>query len=150
MNYATVSVILPFVFRDNEAEDDMIEIQQEVPLSKEPLKAKEVIESDALGGVTIQAPKGGGPKRVILEKPSVEMTRHIRPLYIKAHLNGKPISRVLINDGSTVNVIPFRMLAMLGRTKEDLIPTNVTVFAFTREVTKVLGVLSMEITVGHL
>ena len=112
------------------------------------MKAKEVIESDALGGVTIQAPKGGGPKRVILEKPSVEMTRHIRPLYIKAHLNGKPISRVLIDDGSVVNVIPSRMLAMLGRTEEDLIPTDVTVSAFIGEVTKVLGVLPMEITVG--
>ena len=85
---------------------------------------------------------------MILEKPSVEMTRHIMPLYIKAHLNGKPVSRVLIDDGSTVNVIPSKILAMLGRTEEDLIPTDVTVSAFTREVTKVLGVLPMQITVG--
>ena len=148
LNCATASVILPPVFRANEAEDDVIEIQREVPLSKEPLKAKEIAENDALSGVTIQAPKGGGPKRVILEKPSVEMTRHIRPLYIKAHLNGKPISRVLIDDGSVMNVIPSRTLVMLGRTEEDLIPTDVTMSAFTGEVTKVLGVLPMEITVG--
>ena len=112
------------------------------------MKEKVVTKNNALGKVTIQAPKGGGLKRVILEKPSIEMTRHIRPLYIKAHLNGKPISWVFIDDGSAVNVIPFRMLAMLGRTKEDLIPTDVTVSAFTGEVTKVLGVLPMEITVG--
>ena len=68
---------------------------------------------------------------MILEKPSVEMTRHIRPLYIKAHLNGKLVSQVLINDGSAVNVIPSRMLAMLRRTEEDLISTYVTVSAFT-------------------
>ena len=55
---------------------------------------------------------------MILEKPLIEMTRQIRPLYIKAHLNGKSISRVLIIDGSAVNVIPFRMLAVLGRTEE--------------------------------
>ena len=60
LNYATASVILPPVFRANDAKDDVIEIQREVPLSKEPLKAKEVMESDALGGVTIQAPKGNG------------------------------------------------------------------------------------------
>ena len=62
-----------------------------------------------------------------LEKPSVEMTRHIWALYIKAYLNGKPISRVLIDDGSAVNMIPSKILAMLGRIEEDLIPTDVTV-----------------------
>ena len=112
------------------------------------MKEKVVTKNNALGKVTIQAPKGGGLKRVILEKPSIEMTRHIRPLYIKAHLNGKPISRVLIDDRSVVNVIPSRMLAILGRTEEDLIPTNVTVSAFTGEVTKVLVVLPIEIIVG--
>ena len=35
--------------------------------------------------------------KVILEKPFVEMTKHIKPLYIKAHLNGKPVSKVLID-----------------------------------------------------
>ena len=34
---------------------------------------------------------------MILEKPFVEMTKHIKPLYIKAHLNGKPVSKVLID-----------------------------------------------------
>ena len=53
LNCATASVILPPVFRANEAEDDVIEIQREVPLSKEPFKAKEVTESDAVGRVTI-------------------------------------------------------------------------------------------------
>ena len=46
----------------------------------------------------------------------MEMTRHIKPLYVRAHLNGRPISKVLIDNGLAVNVIPLRMLRGLGRT----------------------------------
>ena len=60
---------------------------------------------------------------MILEKPTVEMTRHIRPLYVRAHLNGKPLSKVLVDNGSTINVIPLRMLRALGRGIGDLIET---------------------------
>ena len=72
-------------------------------------------------GVTIKSSKECRPQKVILEKPSVEMMRHIKPLYIRAHLNGKPISKVLIDNGSAVNVIPLRMLRALGRSINDLI-----------------------------
>ena len=67
--------------------------------------------------------------KVMLEKPSVEMTRHIKPLYVRAHLNGKPVSKVLIDNGSVVNVMPLRMLRVLGRSINDLIETEVVVYA---------------------
>ena len=47
---------------------------------------------------------------MILEKSTVAMTRHIRPLYVKEHFNGKPVSKVLVDNGSTVNVMSLRML----------------------------------------
>ena len=85
---------------------------------------------------------------MILEKPIVEMTRHIRPLYVKAHFNGKPVSKVLVDDGSTVNVMPLRMLRALGRGIGDLIEIEVFVSAYTREISKILGVLLIDIIVG--
>ena len=60
---------------------------------------------------------------MILEKPTVEMTRHIKPLYVRAHFNGKPMSKILVDNGSTVNVMPLRMLRALGRGIGDLIET---------------------------
>ena len=65
------------------------------------------------GGVTIESSEECRPQKVILEKPSVEMTRHIKPLYLRVHLNGRSVSKVLINNGSAVNVIPLRMLRAL-------------------------------------
>ena len=85
----------------------------------------------------------------MLEKPSVEMTRHINPLYVRAHLNGRPVSKVLIDNGSTVNVMPLRILRALERNISDLIKTEVIVSAFIREVSKTLGILPIDITIGN-
>ena len=79
----------------------------------------------------------------------MEMMRHIKPLYIKAHLNGRPVSKVLISNGSSVNVMPLRMLRSMGRRINDLMETEVAVFAFTREVSKTLGILPIDITIGN-
>ena len=40
---------------------------------------------------------------------------HLRPLYIKAHINGKPVSRVLIDKGAVLNVMPFSTIKKLGK-----------------------------------
>ena len=78
----------------------------------------------------------------------MEMTRHIRPLYLRAHFNGKPVSKVLVDNGSVVNVMPLRMLRALGRNIGDLIEIEVSVSASTREISKTLGVLPIDIIVG--
>ena len=60
---------------------------------------------------------------MILEKPTMEMTRHIRPLYVRAYFNGKLVSKVLVDNGSTANIMPLRMLTALGRGIGDIIET---------------------------
>ena len=55
-------------------------------------------EDEGHGGVTIESSEECRPQKVILKKPYVEMTRQIKLLYIRAHLNGKPVSKVLIVD----------------------------------------------------
>ena len=87
-------------------------------------------------GITIESSKGSRPKKVILEKPTVEMTRHIRSLYVKAHLNGKLVSKVFIDNGLAVNEMPLRMLRSLGSNIEGLIETKLFVSSFSREISK--------------
>ena len=60
---------------------------------------------------------------MILEKPIVEITKHIRPFYVRAHFNGKPMSKVLVDNGSTINVMPLRKLRVLRRGVDNLIET---------------------------
>ena len=85
---------------------------------------------------------------MILEKPTKEMTRHIRPLYVRAHFNGKLVSKVLVDNRSVVNMMPLWMLRALGRNIDNLIETKVYVSAFTREISNTLGVLPIDFIVG--
>ena len=77
----------------------------------------------------------------------MEMTRHIKPLYVRAHLNGRLVSKVLIDNGSMVVVMPLRMLRGLGRRINNLIETKVAMSAFIGEESKTLGILPIDITI---
>ena len=134
---STVSLTLPTIFKSKKTKEDLVEVEEKYP----------TIEEDVgHGGVTIESFEECRPQKVILQKPSVEMTRHIKPLYVKAHLNGRPVSKVLIDNGSTTNVMPLRMLRALGMSINDLIETKVVVSA--GEVSKSMGILPIDITIG--
>ena len=100
--------------------------------------------------ITIDPSEGSRARKVILEKPTVEMTRHIEPLYVKAQFNGKPVSKVLVDNGSAINVMPLRMLRTLGKGIGDLIEIDVYVSAFIGEISKTLSVLPIDITIGSM
>lgn len=42
------------------------------------------------------------------------LIKHNRPLFISGYLNGLEITRIMIDRGSAVNLLPFRMLKRLG------------------------------------
>jgi hypothetical protein len=45
-----------------------------------------------------------GPKEAMFKKPK-ESSQHLKPLYIQGHIDGKPVSRMLIDSGSAVNLM---------------------------------------------
>ena len=63
-----------------------------------------------------------------------DMTRHLKPLYIKALINSKLVSVVFINGGAILNVMPIITLKKLGKNKLDLISTNMKMTNFTSDV----------------
>jgi hypothetical protein len=52
------------------------------------------------------------PKGVMLGK-SEESSLHFKPLYIQGHIDGKPISRMLIDDGVAVNLMSYSIFKKL-------------------------------------
>ena len=67
---------------------------------------------------------------------------------MRAHFNGKPLYKVLVYNGSGVNVMSLRILRALGKGIGDLIKTEVFISAFTREISETLGVLPIDTNVG--
>ena len=39
-------------------------------------------------------------------------------MYITVHMDGCPVSRVLVDNGTALNVMPITMLMVLGKTEE--------------------------------
>ena len=75
------------------------------------------------------------------------MTRHLKPLYIKAFINGRPINWVLVNEGAILNVMPIVTLKKLSKGKSNLISINMKKTNFTGDVIVAIGVLVADIIV---
>jgi hypothetical protein len=54
-----------------------------------------------------------GPKEAVFKKPK-ESSQHMKPLYIRGHIDGRPIYRMLIDDDATVNLMPYSVFKKLG------------------------------------
>ena len=47
-----------------------------------------------------------GPKAATFEKPKDDFL-HRKPLYLRGHINGKLTSRMLVDGGASVNLMPW-------------------------------------------
>ena len=48
-----------------------------------------------------------GPRPIIFEKPKEKSYKHLKGLYLKGLINGKPVNRMLVDTGAAVNLMPF-------------------------------------------
>jgi hypothetical protein len=89
-----------------------------------------------------------GPKEAIFQKPKAT-ENHLKALYMKGHINGKPISRMLVDGRAIVNLMPYSLFKKLGGSDDELIKTNMTVSGVGGgEPMGAKGVISMELTIG--
>jgi hypothetical protein len=72
----------------------------------------------------------------------------LNPLYIRGHINRKPISRMLVDGGAAVNLMPYSIFKKLGREDDELVKTNLTLNDMGGSPMEARGVISMELTVG--
>ncbi|OMO99378.1 reverse transcriptase [Corchorus capsularis] len=92
--------------------------------------------------------KDNEAKAITFLKPNENATRHIKPLYIKAHFDGIPLNRILVDNGAAVNLLPYASLRKLGKCADDLIKSDVTVSDYFGAVSKTRGILPTSLTVG--
>jgi hypothetical protein len=83
----------------------------------------------------------------MFEKPE-DSSQHLKPLYIQGHIDGKPISRMLIDGGAAVNLMPYSMFKKLGQENDELMKTNLMLNGMGGNPMEARGIISMELTVG--
>ncbi|KAL2527368.1 Uncharacterized protein Adt_12422 [Abeliophyllum distichum] len=86
-------------------------------------------------------------KKVIFKRPTVKLTKHQRPLYVKALVNGILVAKVLIDNGAAINTIPSKMMRKFAKMGSDMIRTKVILTSFNGGSTTTKGVMPLDIIV---
>ena len=89
-----------------------------------------------------------GSAAIIFEKPADKKYRHLRLLYDKGFINGKPITRMMVDTGAAINIMPYSLCRKIGRSDEDLIKTNLMLNDYKGDPSQARDVLNVELTVG--
>jgi hypothetical protein len=89
-----------------------------------------------------------GPQDVVFKKPT-ELRDHLKSLYIRGHQEGTPVARILVDEGTAVNVMPYSTFKKLGKSDAKLIKMNMMIAGIRGdEPIGPKGVASMELTMG--
>jgi hypothetical protein len=55
-----------------------------------------------------------GPKEVAFTKPK-ESVNHLKPLFVRGHIDGISIAKMLVDGGVAVNLMPYSLYRKLGK-----------------------------------
>jgi hypothetical protein len=89
-----------------------------------------------------------GPKEVAFTKPN-ESVNHLKPLFVRGHIDGIPIAKILVEGGAAVNLMPYSLYRKLGKQDDELVKTNMTLSGVgTDSSIKSRGVTTVELTIG--
>ena len=61
-------------------------------------------------------------QQAIFDKPVKH--RHLKALYMKGLVDGKPMNKMLVDGGASVNLMPYTTFCKLGKGPEDLMETD--------------------------
>lgn len=86
-------------------------------------------------------------KLAVFDKPIKH--RHLKPPYLKGYVNGKPLTKMLVDAGAGMNIMPYTMFRKLGMTNEDLLETDLILTDFAGHASETKDAMHVELTVGN-
>ncbi|KAA3452374.1 Transposon Ty3-I Gag-Pol polyprotein [Gossypium australe] len=86
-------------------------------------------------------------KQATFEKPS--KNRHMKPLYLRGFVNGKPLTKMFVDGGAAVNVMPYTTFRKLGMGLGDLTPTSIVLNDFAGNPSDTKGCVHVDLMMGQ-
>ena len=75
---------------------------------------------------------------------------HNRPLYVSGYAREQRVGRILVDDGSAVNIIPKTTMRELGITIDELSKSQLMIHGFNQGGQRAIGMIRLDLTVGDL
>src|SRR5688572_11209130 len=88
------------------------------------------------------------PMIATFEKPEDEKRQHLKALFLKGHVNGRPLTRLMVDGGAAVNIMPYAVLRKLGKSDDDLTKIDMILKDFEGNVSPARGTLCVNLTIG--
>jgi predicted aspartyl protease len=67
---------------------------------------------------------------------------------MKGFVNGKPMTKMLVDGGAAVNLMPYTTFRKLGKGLEDLLEIDMMLKDFGGNASKTRGVVNIELMIG--
>ncbi|KAF8016509.1 hypothetical protein BT93_H1891 [Corymbia citriodora subsp. variegata] len=77
-----------------------------------------------------------------------DKTKYLKALMVIGKIEGRPINRILVDAGATLNLMPYQYFRKIGKDEEGIIPTNVTLSDFTGDVCDAKRAMIVDLTIG--
>jgi len=88
------------------------------------------------------------PLTAIFEKPTDNERQHLKALFVKGRVDGQPMTKILIDGGAAINIMPYAVYPKLGKWDQDLTKTDMMLKDFEGNVSPVKGAIGVELTIG--
>ena len=76
-------------------------------------------------------------QQAIFDKPVKH--RHLKALYVKGFVDGKPMNKMLVDGGASINLMPYTTFCKLSKGQGDLIETDMMLKDFGGNASKTRG-----------
>ena len=77
----------------------------------------------------------------IFKKPADDERQHLKALFVKGRVDGQPMTKILIDGGAAINIMPYVVYRKLGKGDQDLIETDMMLKDFEGNVSPVKGAI---------
>ncbi|KAK2422828.1 hypothetical protein QL285_033329 [Trifolium repens] len=89
-------------------------------------------------------------QQATFERPDLGMKNHLKPLFIRAKVEGVGINKVLIDGGAAVNLMPLSMLPKIGKYDCDLSAHNIVLSNYEGKTGHSRGAIQVDVAVGSI
>jgi len=64
------------------------------------------------------------PMTPIFGKPTDDERQHLKALFVKGRVDGQPMTKILVDGGAAINIMPYAVYRKLGKGRQDLTKTD--------------------------
>jgi hypothetical protein len=90
-----------------------------------------------------------GAEQAVFEKLA-KVGEHMKPLYIKGHLDDTPIGRMMVDGGASFNIMLVTVFEKLGHTEGDVKQTCMNLSGFSAKPIEAKGIIFKELILTHI